>query len=233
MKSLIKMLRFSLLLATAILLAFTSCKQQKKEPIIQQPTKVTFDSTVVEKKQNTISPQLLSIVKYIDSCGYLFDTTRYNTSDDSKLIIENGYVFFDIQKEKTIPYYDKMNDGSHPFHDAIENFSTKPLDKASKVTSYYFRQKEPTIINGKKWFIDGVIEEWAFTSTDEAQDATNELIKTDLTALYANTGACVCCIDKQLYIFHSRATFFMSKQREFFKWFTSQYPTDLLIDDSY
>lgn len=218
-----------------ILLVLFSCNRTGKPPEHSgiQPAVLPDTTGLPENRQQEqmdVTSVFLSLVRHIDSSGYVFDTIRRKPD---MMVRAEGYIFSGVIKEETIPFYNIVHEGNHPFNSEIGDFDIKPFQKATRVVSYYFRQKVPDIIGGQKWYTDGVIEEWTFADDREAQEATQELIDTELCILYANTGACVCCMDHHMYVFHSRASAFMSAQEKFFKWFISENNITLYKTDHY
>jgi len=207
-----------------------SCGQATKKQTATTETQLLIADTFPEiKSELPITQRFLSLIRHIDSLGYIFDTLRYMPREDILHKVDN-YLLFEIEKESTAPFCAKAisAEPSEFLPDYLEDLDLKPLEKAQKVISYYFRKKQPDVIDGQKWYPDGIIEEWTFANENDAQNATKELMNADLGIIYFNTCAFVCCINKQMYIFHSRASAFMYKpQKSFFKWFLEQNKIEL------
>lgn len=76
---------------------------------------------------------------------------------------------------------------------------------------FYFRQ------DGAQ-FPDGVIEEWAFSSGEEAEGALN-VIRNSGDQIFFNTQPYFCVIKNKLYVFHTRAMAFSYDQEPLFEEF--------------
>ena len=150
--------------------------------------------------------------------------------EPEKMIEFGKYILFKTDKESTEPFISKaMNeedDSAYPGF--LDDFDLQPLEKTRQIVFYYFRKIEPNIIDGSKWYPDGIIEEWTFDSETDAEEAAQELIDAPLGLIYFNTGAFVCQKENNMYIFHSRASAFMYEpQRKFFDWFVTKNDIEL------
>ena len=191
-----------------------------------QPVETEIFCDTLKTQEDTqelpqITSRFLSLIQHIDTSGYIFDTLRCIPHEPYKIIQQDKYLLFEIAKETTNPFW--APSWASEVNNSLEDFDIKPFLKTQKVVLYYFKKKQPEIIDGKKWYADGIIEEWSFDNEAEAVNAFNSLKNTDLYIMYFNTGAFICCMNQQLYIFHSRAMAFMYKpQKYFFKWFVQQ-----------
>ena len=180
-------------------------------------------STELQEGKMPITPRFLSLIQYIDSLGYLFDTSRYTPNDPYEAIEVDKYIVFEIEKERTIPFSSKGTNKENEIYDLLKDFDLRPLKKAQKVMLYFFKKIEPDIINGTKWYPDGIIEEWTFKNEADAKKAAKELIDSSLGVIYFNTGAFVCQKENNMYIFYSRASGFMYEpHKKFFNGFVTR-----------
>lgn len=207
-----------------LVITFAGCSHQSKN---KTDNKITTSDTVktnnidtIQKPQH-ITNRFLKLIQHIDSAGYTFDTLRYKLDS---IVIVNNYIFFDKPVTSTIPFFvvDMHENGEIVYDDLVKNFDIKPFEKATRVITYYFKQKQPDIIDGQKWYTDGLIEEWIFNNENDALKAGNELINSVLSYIYFNTGAYVCTAGNNMYVFYSRAAGFMRTQKRFFDWFIKQ-----------
>ena len=210
------------------LLACYSCSQKNTQ---EKPASVDIDTVLgefdLQEEIPIITPRFLSLIQHIDSSGYLFDTLRFMSD---KIIEVDKYILFEEEKEKTDPFFFKAeNDREEDMYvGLLKNFDLTPLKKAQKVMFYYFKKIEPDIINGTRWYPDGIIEEWTFDNETDAEKAAKELIDSPWGVIYFNTGAFVCQKENNMYIFYSRASAFMyDPQRKFFDWFVAQNDIEL------
>ena len=208
-----------------ILFVFSSCNQnQSADKKVDFSTNIADTiANIVPEKELPITPRFLELICQIDSLGYLFDTSRCNPDNLTEV---NGYLVFEEEVKGTIPFFSKAlyeDDTLTGWGDILKDFDLKPLEKAQKVMTYYFKKKEPDIVDGAKWFPDGFIEEWTFDNETDAEKAMQELIDSPLGFIYFNTGAFVCQKENQMYVFYSRAMAFMYEpQKMFFNWFVTQ-----------
>ena len=213
--------------AFIITITFFSCNYNKpaeKETENAKSANFQIDTTaIIPKVELPITPRFLSLIQHIDSLGY-FDTSD-NMRNHDKIIEVDKYILVEINKESTNPFFSKAeNDREEDMYvGLLKNFDLTPLKKAQKVMFYYFKKIEPDIINGTRWYPDGIIEEWTFKNEPDAEKATKELIDSPLGLIYFNTSAFVCQKENNMYIFYSRASALMyDPQKKFFNWFVAQ-----------
>jgi len=114
-----------------------------------------------------ITSRFLSLIQHIDASGYIFDTLRYTPHEPYKIIQQDKYLLFEIAKETTNPFW--ASSLASEGNNSLKDFVIKPLEKTQKVVLYYFKKKQPEIIDGEKWYADGMIEEWTFNNETEAR----------------------------------------------------------------
>ena len=167
-----------------------------------------------------ITDRLLAFAQFIDSSGYSCDTNRaekaYNFMSRKNRFNIMGYYFYDTHLKNTqvaIFYNDTLFAKSFPIDLNIFN-------KVKKITSYFFVVKRPEIKYGKKWFIDGIIEEWKFPDSLTAKSAAINLGKNEgLNNI--DVGTLVCSKDNYMYVFTSRNSSFMYIIQPFFEKFAA------------
>lgn len=229
-------------LSTIFLFLFLiSCSKQPTENHSAETTTEKIDSSLIHGtiKADTLATQhvnattdrFLKIVKFIDSSGYSFDTTRaygFRNFDTRKLksvelLFIDNYVFYDIPYQQTIPYYymkEATNDTNHFHQEFYQKFlhNSVAFENAQKIVGYFFTQKKPT----STLHIDGTIEEWTFSDSVSAKQASEVMGDSDTQAiLFFNCGAFVCYIDNYMYVFHTRAAGFMYSIKPIFKNFVT------------
>ena len=227
----------TLIIFSLFALIVGGCRQNK--PTTAENTETDLSVQIITDTLQTIyempiQQRFLSLIQHIDSAGFSFDTIRYKPRNCSIFTVSD-YFFYEVPKETTCPFYafalnEEFKKETEQCKDTVSlrpvypdlHFDIKPLEKAQRVVEYFFKQKKPEIIDGQKWYTDGVIEEWTFATHEEAQKATAELMNSELCLMYFNTCAFICCAENNMYIFHSRAAAFMYTQKKFFKWFVQQ-----------
>ena len=176
-----KMNRVTMLsVITGLLLVFSCNRNSQQLEDETSTSKEVIIDTVSDQKDSPVSQRFVSLVQYIDSMGYTFDTLRYTPHKNFTTLRINDYIFFEVEKESTISF---SSIDTHPFSSELTGFSSQPFDSAIYITKYYFKQKNPRIVDGIKWYIDGIIEEWTFENNIQAENAVNTLINTELSIL--------------------------------------------------
>ncbi len=182
----------------------------------------TLNYFLDEKSNRLFTKRFFSLITYIDSMGYKFDTNRYNPP--VKKIFLNGYVFYDyrLDEKEQYRFYHAVQDDSLELYPERITFKIEPFEKASKIVSYYYCSKVPRVktFGGKKekWYTDGIIDEWEFPSEFEAKQAFLEM-KMAEPIIYFNCGAYYFFDENYLYIFHTRASGFMPTLKLFYDYF--------------
>ncbi len=220
-------MRKTVIISIGFIFILGSCRPKTTQITQQEETVIISDTLKIQENTEevipenipklSITPRFFSLIQHIDSLGYIFDTLRYTPHKPYELIQQDKYVLFEIPKETTNPFW-TPSWAEEAYSNRLADFDIKPLEKAQKVIQYFFIVKQRGNINE-----DGLIEEWTFENETEALAAFNSFKTIRLDIMYFNTGAFICCIDKQMYIFHSRASAFMYKPlKSFFKWFVGQ-----------
>lgn len=237
---------------TTIFLLFFIISCSNHQPEKQSPSTINTDTTLVyttkptdtatsSKSNDVITDRFLRLIKFLDSSGYSYDTTRFQKtyahwhSGKSKVIKIDDYIFYDISFEQTIPYGNmkiyknyRSNDSDTDWYSIrvreTNNFS-KIGNKDEKIIQYFFVQKTPFVFPGgekEKYFVDGIIEEWKFPNNNSAKQTAEQLGAIQSGLVYGiNRSAFVCYIENYMYVFHSRAALFMIiiREKHFFEKF--------------
>lgn len=213
---------------TLILVFFIiSCSNQSKDKQltgIQIERTDTFqkeilvDSSKVLQFNCVISERFSQLALYLDTIGYSFDTLRLNKTytllkKSSRLNIKNHY-FYNYKLQETVPFRMIYQDSSY-FEDQI---NIEVLKKTQSVIAYFFSKRTPDIKYGKKWYIDGVAEEWKFPNNNSAKTAAIEL-SSIVESVYFNVSAFICYVDNYMYVFSSRSSAYMNSINPIFKKF--------------
>lgn len=241
-------------LSTIFLFLFLiSCSNQPTENHSGETTTEKKDSSLIHgtikvdtlatQHVNATTDRFVKLVKFIDSSGYSFDTTRayefrnseVRKSKSVKLLFIDNYVFYDIPYQQTIPYYyikKVTNDTNHFQQEFYQKFlrSSVAFEKAQNIVGYFFTQKKPT----STLHIDGMIEEWTFPDSNSAKRASEVLGESDTQGiLFFNCGAFVCYIDNYMYVFHTRAAGFMYSIKPIFKNFVTNNEATIASKESW
>ncbi len=214
----------------------TTDKNSGEGPIENKDTTKTQQiiqaDTLTNQNMSAATDRFLKLVKFIDSLGYSFDTTRayefrnseIRKSKSVKLLLIDNSVFYDIPYHATIPYYfskELTNDTNHYQDEFYQKFlkSCVAFEKTQKIVGYFFTQK----ITTSNFRIDGMIEEWSFPDNNSAKHASEVLSDSDTQSiLFFNCGAYVCYKDNYMYLFHTRAAGFMYSIKPIFKNFVME-----------
>lgn len=160
------------------------------------PQLVRFCSEYISKNWNTDKDRLVKKQLY----GELIYTSmeRFNKQPFYPVSVENSQIIRFLKNESE-----------------SESGKLALFEKTTGVWGFfYFRQ------NGEL-FPDGLIEEWAFSSNEEAEDAMNA-IKGSGDLIFFNTQPYFCRIKNKLYVFHTRAMAFSYDQKPLFEAFVQR-----------
>jgi hypothetical protein len=156
----------------------------------------------------------VTIVRLLDSLEYSSDATRSNKSRNYKEIVESevrffdGFPFYKIDKEKTKILW--WNTLVRQKEDSIE---TKIFEEAESVWGYFYSKTETRYLT-----VDGIIEQWTFPDNTTAETALDDL-RSFYPLPYFNTEPYYLTDGKFLFVFHTRASAFSYRQKEFFNKF--------------
>lgn len=149
---------------------------------------------------------------------YIYISLNRDT-DSTRLVKNNLYselIAASMQRFDKQPFYPVSFENSQIIR-FLKNESGKRalFEKTTGVWGFfYFRQD-----NGQ--FPDGVIEEWTFSSEEEAEDALHA-IKNSGDQIFFNTQPYFCVIRNKLYVFHTRAMAFSYDQKPLFEAFVQR-----------
>jgi hypothetical protein len=149
-----------------------------------------------------------------------FISKNWNT-DHHRLVKKQLYgelVYTSMQRFDDQPFYPVLLESSQIIRFLKNESGSEKLSLFEKTTGvwgfFYFRQ------NGEL-FPDGVIEEWAFSSNEKAEDAMNAM-KGLGDQIFFNTQPYFCRIKNKLYVFHTRAMAFSYDQKLLFEAFVQR-----------
>jgi hypothetical protein len=201
-----------------ILFSCNEGPQAKKTP--------TVDSVILSPPQGLkqsypidtlVTERLLQLAKFLDSSGYSFDTNRlkktYNLTEGYKKEEVKGYIFYLSAPERYLQTVDSDSSDTK-----IEHLDRNVYRKARSIATYFYTNRTPELMDGKKWYMDGLINEWKFPDSNSAKKAAIDLAGKQET-IFANSGNLVCYIDNYLYVFSSRSSGYMYSITKFFKIF--------------
>lgn len=210
----------------AILSLFIACSEEQSKinseqlplhelPIIQNDS-LTKKFSVENKKPQTA---LLSIVPFLDSCGFFSDTNRIKKTifyhrwiNNSKVILIQEIPFY-ISKPETSPFVSNIDDRIHLLrynqyahadtNSIKQDFadSRKDFLKAKNITGYYFTYNYKGLGGGA--VDDGYIEDWEFENEIQAKKAVNTLEKIGFE-LYCNCFHIISYCNNHMYTLVSR-----------------------------
>ncbi|MEN9440426.1 MAG: hypothetical protein RLZ33_502 [Bacteroidota bacterium] len=171
-----------------------SCNE-KKSSVYQHPSNIFID-----------------FVKKIEKDGWGGDTARVKQLDMYNL--NNA----ELRMQKKLPFYALSYDETG-VEQIIDGNDAEALSKVQQIWAYYYRDKTHAFI-----ISDGVIEEWQFEDTSNAEAAFNAFNR-QKTNLYFNTEPYFYQIKSSVYVFHTRAMAFSIDQKRVFEKFVKQNPT--------
>jgi hypothetical protein len=213
-----------ILIFSLLLVGCNQTKQQDKSSIATSQAKIdTIEQLKIENRaiiqsDTSLKPtiQFLTFTNYLDSIGYISDTTRAKKSEhhlsNSTLVLFNNKPFYSVN-----PTNHEIQK-SKQFLKGNESFDTLTVDyeiflKPISLFAYYYRQKMKSAM-----IEDGVIEEWNFRTSKEALQAFTEINKIK-GFVYFNTNSFTLVHENYLYIFHTRASAFDITLRKFYTTF--------------
>lgn len=136
----------------------------------------------------------MDIANYIDSQGYVCDSTRlttvYTELADNKKLFGRKHIFYVCEPAETC-----IADQDYHKFDSLIRMNHQP------VIEYFFTS--PTKVND--YYMDGIVEQWELNDTAAARLAAEQIINTEM-GFGHNSPPMVCCLDTRMYIFRSRST---------------------------
>jgi len=206
------------ILVILLLTACTSKQRENNQVKTRDSTSVqskNLDTVPVIDQNQIISNEFLHLVEYIDSSGYIGDSTRYRktyrpVNRDNQLTI-NRYNFYSLSLDKTVPItehytrFERRSQSEEERNDSIhlklwnedkERWMIKKhlLDKVDTIIAYFYVEKSLLDGTGNGTYFDGIIEEWQFPDTSSAKLAAIDLANKE-TRVYTNRGAYICYMD--------------------------------------
>lgn len=163
---------------------------------------VTSFSTI----DTIVTTRFLSFVSYLDSIGFNSDTSRLKKihtkySRSPKYNINNHFFYGSTPETSGLYFY--FNDFSKNERYVQKwHLDTSALKSFKSIVWYFFSEPKPDRWGDKKWYTDGIIEEWKFKDSSSAQISAKS-VGAIAGRLYLNTGAFVCYIDNYMYIITS------------------------------
>lgn len=171
-------------------------------------------NTESNNKSKLIPPssEFIGFIKKIETKGWVSDTSRINkvhlyNLKGLEIHIFSNYPFYNIP-------YDKSQVG-HVLNgdDDFEKKSKSILSKVKQIWAYYYRKKNETF-----YIYDGVIEQWVYSDSMDAQSAYTEL-QSQGDNIYFNTMPFFHRVNNTIFIFHTRAMAFSYEQKELYETF--------------
>lgn len=160
------------------------------------------------KTRNEPASHFIRFTAYMDSLGFQtgieraqkvgnFQQTKYDYYDKK--------VFFEVNPAEHALYQNKES-----WIRDVSDLDCEIFKNSISIFSYYYYDKKKSLI-----LTDGVIEEWKFGTTNKAKKAAVEFEKIN-DAIYFNTESYYFQHKNYLYIFHTRASAFDPKLKEFY-----------------
>jgi hypothetical protein len=154
------------------------------------------------------------MVRMLDSLGYEADTARVDKFQNYKELLHSEIVtfgkfqFYKMEKEKSW-----VLAWNSRFKNKGDSIDRDIFSEASSVWGYFYRKAESPGLT-----VDGVIEQWQFVNAETAELALRK-IKLRYPWPFFNTEPYYTTDGSYLFIFHTRASAFSYRQKEFFRMF--------------
>lgn len=163
---------------------------------------------------------LLDIANYIDSQGYVCDSTRltkvYSELRDNRKLFGRKHIFYVCEPEETC-----IADQDYHKFDSLIRMNHEP------VIEYFFTS--PTKVND--YYMDGIVEQWELNDTAAARLAADEIINTEM-GFGHNSPPMVCYLDTRMYVFRSRSTPGMYAMLPIFREFVARNGASVVARDN-
>ena len=185
--------------------------------------------TAIRSKKNTsvaqnvpgdtlITGRFYNVIRFIDSCGYMGDSSRaYPYLEKFKKISSQGHSFYFCPPGiNTLYRYFDMTKRDTGIFKRLRTVEKEVFAPVKSIVTYFFISRTPAMNGDKKYFVDGTIEEWKFPDAGKAKAAAVELGRKEFVVFF-NVGAFVCYIDNYMYVITSRAAGYMNYFRPIFK----------------
>lgn len=178
--------------------------------------KDTVQAETVVHVDERLSEPMLRIANYLDSLGYVSDSSRlktvYTFLRNNVLIYGGRHTFYECVPKETI-VTDLIVVGDLP-----PSFDSLIYGNPEPVIEYFFTT--PTK-DESGWYTDGIVEQWTFKDSVQARTAAQALVLTP-GVYFHNAPLMVCYVYNHMYVFHSRATPSMYKIKPYFLDFVKQ-----------
>lgn len=187
----------------------------------------------IQKKDNdTLKPsdQFIKLVKFMDSCNYIWDTSRIKVISPivpKKYVIIDNKLFYKMAADESeiVNYYNNHKDYK-PINPDINESNSNDTDDPKKkglvdvrifsnpnaIWGYYYRNRSEKIL-----ITDGFVEQWEFRTSNEAINTYNEINKTK-SYIFFNTESYCYLNEKNVYVFHCRAMAFSFQLKKFYEY---------------
>lgn len=205
------MKKFLIVFASGVV--FTSCTgtpDSTTELSSDTAVKDTVQAEAVVAVDERLSGPMLRIANYLDSLGYVSDSTRlgnvYTFLRNNVLIYGGRHTFYACVPAETV-VTDLIVVGDLPVA-----FDSLIYGNPEPVIEYFFTT--PTK-DESGWYTDGIVEQWTFKDSVQARTAVEALVLTP-NVHFHNAPLMVCYVDNRMYVFHSRATPSMYKMKPYF-----------------
>jgi hypothetical protein len=158
-----------------------------------------------------------TFVSVLDFLGYSGDTARVNRLKNyseflgTEIVFFRRYPFYKMPREKS-----KILSWNNFARESQDSINTRIFDEAEDVWAYFYREREKSNL-----VVDGVIEQWRFADERAAKEAINAL-KSFYPLPFFNTEPYYATKGRFLFVFHTRASAFSYRQKEFFARFEEQ-----------
>lgn len=205
------MKKFLIVLASGVVFAScTGTPDSTVELSSDTAVKDTVHAETVVPVDERLSGPMLRIADYLDSLGYVDDSTRletvYTFLRNNALIYGGRHTFYACVPTETI-VTDLIVVGNLPV-----TFDSLIYGNPEPVIEYFFTTPAK---DESGWYTDGIVEQWTFEDSAQARTAAEALVLSPVVYFH-NAPLMVCYVNNRMYVFHSRATPSMYKIKPYF-----------------
>jgi hypothetical protein len=200
--------------AFVCLILFSSCGGDVSDSETSTNTHVKTDSTSAEKNETAAevfdpvpSPVFLKTISALQQEGYSSDSLFLAKKEKSKdTLYPHKFSWLKVDSISLI-------DLTYAVYKPLDKTDSSALNKATKVVAWHYLKE-----TGKKFYslAEGMLEEWEFTTREEAEKANDEMSETG--AKYYPEGAWMNTVhENKLYVVHSFNVMYFIEMSEVFE----------------
>lgn len=212
-------------LSALFLIVLVSCTKAPAEKTAQKEPN-TISNTAIAQKQSKkeIVPykkRLEAFADTLNSMNWVSDHKRLKRLNLYPALVQGEVAY----SSKEIPFYKvnyKQSDiGQGRFFELLKKeertLDLKMFREVRSIWAYFYKEKD-----AEYSMPDGVIEQWEFATSTQAQKALQQLYPAS-KIVYFSTNPYLCQIDNYLYIFHTSTMAYSDPQKKVFTKFISTY----------